>query len=286
MFPPDNIREVSYIGKPRSYTAMFLSAKAGHLLRHLEAVEGCLIFAEESLVVPEELAMKHKFHFSTTPQWDYYCFTVELEKNRQTVEQAIRWISTKNGAHIAETAKIGDGVAIAPGAVIGPEVEIGDNCTIGAHTVIKRARLGSDVRVADGVSIGADAFNLVQSPQKEVYNMPTLGRVEIADNVGIGAQTVVAAGLAGTTVIDSFVQIDSFCHIHHDCNLGKRVELASSVKLGGFVEIGEDCFIGIGSSIKNRIQIGERAIIGMGSVVIRDIPADITVYGVPASSHI
>ena len=286
MFAPDNIREVSYIGKPRSYTAMFLSAKAGHLLCHLEAVEGCLIFAEEGLEVPKQLAIKHEFRFSKTPQWDYYCFTVKLENNRRAEEQAIRWFSTENGSYIAESAKIGNQVSIAPCAVIGPDVEIGDNCIIGSHTVIKRARLGSGVRVADGVRLGEDAYNLVQSPKKEIYNMPTLGCVKIADNVGIGAQTVVAAGLAGTTVIDSFSQIDSFCHIHHDCNLGKRVELASSVKLGGFVKIGEDCFIGIGSSIKNRIQIGERAIIGMGSVVIRDVPADITVYGVPALRHI
>ena len=43
--------------------------------------------------------------------------------------------------------------------------------------------------------------------------------------------------------------------------------------------------IGIGASIRENIKIGNRVIIGAGSVVVKDIPDDSLVYGVPAKNQ-
>jgi hypothetical protein len=55
---------ISYIGAPRSNTAMFISKKVEHLLVTLENVDKCLIFAEHKTKIPSFLAEKHAFHFS------------------------------------------------------------------------------------------------------------------------------------------------------------------------------------------------------------------------------
>jgi acetyltransferase-like isoleucine patch superfamily enzyme len=48
------------------------------------------------------------------------------------------------------------------------------------------------------------------------------------------------------------------------------------------VRIGEEAFIGLGCRIIQCLNIGSRAIIGAGAVVIRDVPDEATVVGVPA----
>jgi acetyltransferase-like isoleucine patch superfamily enzyme len=46
--------------------------------------------------------------------------------------------------------------------------------------------------------------------------------------------------------------------------------------------VGDRAFIGIGSTVIDKIRIGEDCIIGGGSVVVDDIPARTVAYGVPA----
>ena len=58
------IRGASYIGAPRSNTAMFITKKVAHLLTSLESVAECLVFAEEGIDVPESLRKQHAFSFS------------------------------------------------------------------------------------------------------------------------------------------------------------------------------------------------------------------------------
>jgi acetyltransferase-like isoleucine patch superfamily enzyme len=40
--------------------------------------------------------------------------------------------------------------------------------------------------------------------------------------------------------------------------------------------------VGIGAVIADRVQIGEGSVVGAGSVVLRDVPAGVVAYGVPA----
>jgi acetyltransferase-like isoleucine patch superfamily enzyme len=46
--------------------------------------------------------------------------------------------------------------------------------------------------------------------------------------------------------------------------------------------IREGACVGVGVVLVANIEVGERAIVGAGAVVLRDVPAGKTVYGVPA----
>ena len=46
---------------------------------------------------------------------------------------------------------------------------------------------------------------------------------------------------------------------------------------------GEESHVGIGAVIRQGIHIGKNAVIGAGAVVIKDVPDDTTVTGVPAT---
>lgn len=272
---------VSYIGKPRSNTAMFLSAKANKLLRHLDKVEGCLIFAEFGLDVPDDLLKRHIFEFSENPQLAYYHFTKQIEKSLIEKNKIRKYRVLDNGARIGENVTVGKNVEIEPLVFIDHDCQIGHHVHLGAGSIIRRAKIRDHVQIAEQVLIGADGYNLVEENQ-HLYSMPTLGKVEIGHGAVIGSKTIISAGLAGLTEISEYAQIDSGCHIHHDCQIGKNVELCSHVIMGGFTVIKNHAFIGIGTQIKNRITIGESAMIGMGSVVVHNIPDKGRAYGVPA----
>jgi sugar O-acyltransferase (sialic acid O-acetyltransferase NeuD family) len=70
--------------------------------------------------------------------------------------------------------------------------------------------------------------------------------------------------------------------IHHDSKIGSFCEICIGVSIAGRCKIGNEVFIGMGALILPGVTIGDQAIIGAGAVVTKDVPAGVTVKGVPA----
>jgi sugar O-acyltransferase (sialic acid O-acetyltransferase NeuD family) len=93
--------------------------------------------------------------------------------------------------------------------------------------------------------------------------------------------------LAGTLVnvgaiLGDNVLVNSGAIIEHDCVLGDHVHVATGARLAGNVTVGLGAHIGAGATIRQGIAIGARALIGAGAVVVRDVPDDAVMVGVPA----
>lgn len=106
----------------------------------------------------------------------------------------------------------------------------------------------------------------------------------IAGSVELGEGSQVLAG----AIINTGVQVGENCILNtgsiveHDCRLGCDVHIAPRACLAGGVEVGDQVHIGVGATICENLRIGARAIVGAGAVVIRDVPPEAVVAGVPA----
>lgn len=98
----------------------------------------------------------------------------------------------------------------------------------------------------------------------------------------IAAFVTIDSGLERPTTIGAHVMLMAKVHIGHDAIVEAHTTIAPLSSIGGFVTIGKNVRMGQGALIKPRITIGDNAVIGMGAVVIRDVPAGVTVAGNPA----
>jgi UDP-3-O-[3-hydroxymyristoyl] glucosamine N-acyltransferase len=90
--------------------------------------------------------------------------------------------------HIAAGAEIAAGVRIDAGAVIGAGVVIGADSVIGANAVVEFCLIGARVVIYPGACVGQTGFGFDSDPEG-IVKVPHLGRVIIADDVEIGANT-------------------------------------------------------------------------------------------------
>ena len=127
--------------------------------------------------------------------------------------------------------------------------------------------------------------NTITNP---LIHFPTLIHPSViilnADNVKIGAGTIICAGTVVTTNVNigEHVLLNLNCTVGHDVEIGNFASIMPGVNISGNVTVGEMVLIGSGANLKNEVHVGDRGKIGMGATVINDVSNDTTVVGVPA----
>ncbi len=130
-------------------------------------------------------------------------------------------------------------------------------------------------------------WNLYQKYKKNKFiKFPNLidSSVTIGDDVKLGEGNIICANNLFTVDINigNFNIINLACTISHDVRIGDFNTINSGTNVSGNVRIGDLTYIGTGTKIIQCRQIGNAAIVGAGAVIIKDIPCNTMVAGVPA----
>ena len=199
-------------------------------------------------------------------------------------------------AHIDASCSIGPHVTIGAdsvidsGANIGPGCVIGDRVKVGRDSVLHaRVTIYGDVTVGarnilhSGCVLGADGFGFVLTGDR-YQKFPQVGRVELGDDVEIGANSCVDRAALGVTKIGNGSKLDNMVHIGHNCSIGAHVVIAAQTGLSGGVVVEDYAVIGGQVGIGDKARIESKAILGSGSGVLTSkiIRSGQTVWGTPA----
>lgn len=106
----------------------------------------------------------------------------------------------------------------------------------------------------------------------------------ISPRAQIGDGVFICAG----SVIDPCVKIDNWsiinknCSISHETTIGKACHIAPASAVAGNCKIGKRVWLGLHSTVIEKISIGKDSFIGAGSVVVSSFADGSFAYGVPA----
>lgn len=214
-------------------------------------------------------------------------------------------MTKRKGIHptavIEESASVGEDCYIGPYVYIGEGVTVGRGTQIYAHSVVEKGAsvgddcliypnvsiyhecvIGSRVILHSGCVIGADGFGF--APGAEGYEkIPQIGRVEIEDDVEIGANTCVDRSTMGATRIHRGVKLDNLVQVAHNCEVGSHTVMSAQVGVAGSTKIGEWCMFGGQVGIAGHALIGDRTLSGAQAGIAGSIrKGHVTVQGSPA----
>ena len=211
-----------------------------------------------------------------------------------------RWTGVHPQAYVAPTAKLGADVAIYPFVYVGDEVEVGDGSTLFAGVIVSNGCkigrdallhphvvlysdvvLGDRVEVHSGTVLGADGFGYRFADGRHV-KVPQTGRVEIGDDVEIGANCTVDRATFEATRIGEGTKIDNLVMIGHNNQIGRHNLLCGQVGIAGSCKTGDYVIMGGQAGVKDQTEIGDRALVGAQAGVHRNITAGQQVLGTPA----
>ena len=101
--------------------------------------------------------------------------------------------------------------------------------------------------------------------------------------VGDGVYILLGAKIMPYTKIDDYVMISMNALVAHHNHLKRGTFISTGVNFGASITANENSYIGIGATIMTGIHnLGKDCVVGAGAVVIRDVPDNAVVAGVPA----
>ena len=181
--------------------------------------------------------------------------------------------------YIDAGVSIGSDTIILPGTMITGKTRIGKECRIGPGTTIYQSTIGNSCVIRssaleettfdDGVSIGPFSHCRPGAYLARNVRMGNFGEVK---NSYVGAET----------------DMHHFSYLG-DATVGEHVNIGAGTITCNFdgvrknhTEIGNGAFIGSDTMLVAPVTVGEQARTGAGTVVLKDVPPDALVAGVPA----
>jgi UDP-3-O-[3-hydroxymyristoyl] glucosamine N-acyltransferase len=234
--------------------------------------------ASAVIVAPSVVPQKHiTLLKSSDPYYAFMKAVVLLHGHRKHPHAGVH-----PGAHVDETATIGERTVIYPGAYVGPRAKIGRDCILYPNvTVYEDCVIGDRCIIHASTSVGTDGYGY--ATHKGVHHkIPQVGNVIIEDDVEIGACCSIERAALGSTTIGQGTKIDQLVVIGHGCKIGPHCLLVAQVGIAGSVTLGHHVTLAGQAGVTGHLKIGNQVTIGAQSGVMADVDDQSTLVGSPA----
>lgn len=186
--------------------------------------------------------------------------------------------------YVESGAEIGANNRIGPYVSVGAGVTIGRDARIGAHVSLSHAHLGRRVTLFPGARIGQEGFGFATT-KTGFLSIPQLGRVLIGDDVEIGANSTIDRGSTGDTVIGTGCRLDNLVQIGHNVRLGRCCVIVAQAGIAGSTVLEDFVQVGGQAAVTGHLRIGAGARIGGQAGVIGDVMPGAILMGTPAQAR-
>jgi UDP-3-O-[3-hydroxymyristoyl] glucosamine N-acyltransferase len=141
--------------------------------------------------------------------------------------------------------------------------------------------IGHRVTIHAGSVIGQDGLGYAPIGDKWL-KIPQVGRVEIADDVEIGANCAIDRATLGRTEIGAGTKFGNVIVIGHGSKVGPDCMFVGLVGVAGSANIGRHVTVAGQVGIAGHINIGDGVMVGAQSGVAADVEPGTKVLGSPA----
>jgi UDP-3-O-[3-hydroxymyristoyl] glucosamine N-acyltransferase len=187
--------------------------------------------------------------------------------------------------YIGDRCSIGDRVTLYPGVYVGEDSSIGEDSVLHSNVSIYSGTIiGKRVILHSGVVVGSDGFAYVKEGKRNV-KIPQIGKVEIEDDVEIGANTTVDRATFGKTIIRRGVKIDNLVQVAHNVTIGEDSILCAQVGISGSTKIGSNVTLAGQVGVVDHTEIGDNVMVGAQAGVTHRLPPNQGYVGSPAMPH-
>jgi UDP-3-O-[3-hydroxymyristoyl] glucosamine N-acyltransferase len=161
-------------------------------------------------------------------------------------------------AYISQDVTLGDNCKIYPNCYIADNVKLGNNVTLfPGVTVYFDCVIGNNAIIHSGAVIGSDGFGFAPNPDGSYTKIAQIGNVIIEDDVEIGSNATIDRATMGSTVIRAGVKIDNLVQIAHNVEVGANTVIAAQSGVSGSVKIGERVMMGGQAGIAGHLNIAD-----------------------------
>lgn len=199
--------------------------------------------------------------------------------SKMMLDYGVTFIDPKN-TYISEQASVGRDTIIYPNVTIEGESNIGDGCTIRSGTRITNSRIGHGVEILDNCVITGSEIsnNCTVGPMAHLR-----GRARMEEKSKVGNFVELKKTILGRGSKASHLTYLGDATIGENTNIGAgTITCNYDGKNKHATEIGNNVKISSNTMLVAPIKVGDGAMTGAGSVVIKDVPPDTLVVGVPA----
>lgn len=187
---------------------------------------------------------------------------------------------------IGPGAHVGPGTQLHAGVYVAPNTRIGRDCVIWQNVVIReRTTIGDRVIIHPNSTIGADGFGYHPRGGKHV-KIPQIGRVSIADDVEIGANSCIDRARSGVTRIGRGTKIDNLVQIGHNATIGEDCIIIAQCGIAGTAVLGNHVILAGHVGVADHVTVGDGAVVAAKSAALNSLAGGQAYRGIPAIPNV